>query len=366
VARVREVDPHSDPRWDEFVAAHPDGIVYQHSAWLRCLEAEYGRPSTGLCCEDAGGQVVGLMPVVATRGVPLLGRSALLGPRVSSLPRTPLAGPLALDRDGTAALVGAAIALARRRGRGQLQIKRAASDLDGIQADLVGAPWRTSYVVSLPDDPERLRFGNSRNHSRIKWAVNKARGEGVEVREASTLADVEAWYRLYLETMRDVLVPPRPLRLFACMWRELVPRGLMTLYLAERQEAGGAQPTLIGGSIVLGLGRTAFYAFNGRRSSALPLRPNEVIQWSAIHDACRRGFDRYDLGEVTGGNVGLADFKRKWGGDEVRLHRYYDHPVDPDASSGPSGVVRRAGEKVWARAPLPLIRMAGDLAYRWL
>ena len=60
---------------------------------------------------------------------------------------------------------------------------------------------------------------------------------------------------------------------------------------------------MIAGSIVLGVGRTAFYAFNGRLRSALPLRPNEVLQWDAIRDACRRGFERYDLGEVTGGDA---------------------------------------------------------------
>lgn len=357
------MDPRSDPRWDEFVAAHPDGLVYQHSAWLRCLEAEYGRPCVGLCCEGATGELTGIMPVVATRGVPLLRGSSLLGPRISSLPRTPLAGPLARDREATAALVGTAIDMARD-ANARLQVKRAGADLDGVHPDLHGAAWRASYVVPLPDDPEKVRFGNSRNHSRIKWAVNKAHGEGVGVRQADSLADVEAWYGLYLETMRDVLVPPRRLSLFRAMWRELGSRGLMTLYLAERQGA------VIGGSIVVGLGRTAFYAFNGRRGSALPLRPNEVIQWEAIHDACRRGYERYDLGEVTGGNVGLADFKRKWGGEEVRLHRYYDHPVEPEPEheeAGESGsAVRRAGERIWTRSPLALTRMAGSLAYRWL
>ena len=85
---------------------------------------------------------------------------------------------------------------------------------------------------------------------------------------------------------------------------------------------------MLAGSIVLGFGRTAFYAFNGRLRSALALRPNEVLQWEAIHDACRRGFERYDLGEVTGGNEGLAEFKRKWGADEVQMHRYYHPPPE--------------------------------------
>ncbi|MGH2839097.1 MAG: hypothetical protein ACRDJY_12220, partial [Thermoleophilaceae bacterium] len=90
--RVNEIDPGSDSRWDEFVAVEPEGHVYQHSAWLRCLEAEYDRPLIGLSTEDDGGRLTGILPLVATRGVPGLRGNALLGARLSSLPRTPVAG----------------------------------------------------------------------------------------------------------------------------------------------------------------------------------------------------------------------------------------------------------------------------------
>lgn len=357
---MKEIEPGSDPRWDEFVAEHPEGHVYQHSAWLRCLAAEYARPVVGLSTEDAGGRLTGVMPLVATRGVPLLRGSATLGARLSSLPRTPLAGPLARDRDSTVALLEAALA---RADGAQLQIKRATPDLDGLVEGIGGAPWRASYILSLPDDPEAVRFGNSRNHGRIKWAVNKAHKEGVSVRIANDVGDVRAWYPLYVRTMREVVVPPRPLRLFEAMWQELAPRDMMRLYVAEQEGAG-----MIAGSLVLGMGRTAFYAFNGRLRSALALRPNEVLQWEAIHDACRRGFERYDLGEVTQDRAGLAEFKRKWGADEVQLHRYY-HPLpEPSADSGDDepGLARRMAFAVWPRLPLAATRFAGDIAYRWL
>ena len=363
-ARVSQTEPGSDPRWDEFVAGHPDGHVYLHSTWLRCLAAEYERPLIGLVSEDASGRVTGVMPLIETRGMPLRRRSATVGARLSSLPRTPLAGPLAEDQASTGALLAAALQRAQQRAGARLQVKRAAADLDGLVAGVGGAPWRASYVLSLPENEAELRFGNSRNHGRVKWAVNKAAKEGVSVRLANDLADVHAWYPLYLKTMREVVVPPRPLRLFEAMWGEMQPRGLMRLYVAEQEGSG-----MIAGSIVLGLGRTAFYAFNGRLRSALALRPNEVLQWEAIHDACRRGYERYDLGEVVEGRAGLADFKRKWGAAEVQLHRYYHPPPDPgeDADAhDPGGVARRAATSLWPRLPLAATRIAGDIAYRWL
>jgi CelD/BcsL family acetyltransferase involved in cellulose biosynthesis len=357
--RVRQIDPLADPRWDEFVTSQADSVVYQHSAWLRCLGAEYPRPLTGLCCERPGGVLSGVLPLVATRGLPLLRGSATFGARAASLPRTPVAGPLATDRDSAAALMAAAVEVARARGA-RLQVKRARADLDGLVPDVAGAPWRRGYVLALPGEPGELRFGNSRNHGRIRWAVNRAEREGVSVRDARGLDDVRDWYALYLETMREVVVPPRPLRLFEAMWRELVPRGLMRLHLAER--AG----QVIAGSIVLSLNRTAFYAFNGRRRRELGLRPNDMLQWVAIHEAARAGADRYDLGEVVEGDTGLADFKRKWGAQEVRLHRYYHPPPGPEPDGGERGALARIGSGVWPRMPVAATRFAGDIAYRWL
>ena len=123
-ARVSEIEPGSDPRWDEFVAGHPDGHVYLHSSWLRCLAAEYDRPLIGLATEDGAGGVTGVLPLVAKRG------------RLSSLPRTPIAGPLARDRQTAVALLEAAL----ERPEARLQIKRAAADLDGLVAGVGGAP----------------------------------------------------------------------------------------------------------------------------------------------------------------------------------------------------------------------------------
>jgi hypothetical protein len=160
--------------------------------------------------------------------------------------------------------------------------------------------------------------------------------------------------------MREVVVPPRPLRLFEAMWRELAPSDLMRLYVAEQRGR------MIAGSIVLGLGRTAFYAFNGRLRSALPLRPNEVLQWEAIHDACRRGFERYAPGEVVSGGEGLAEFKKKWGADEVQLHRYYHPPPEPEGDDEGGGGLAKRAEQIWPRLPLGATRVAGDIAYRWL
>jgi hypothetical protein len=357
--RLRELDPSADERWERYVRAHPGGLVYHTSAWLRVLQRENGQRPVGLVVENAGGELEGVLPLMATKGVPLLRGGTLSGRRLSSLPRTPVAGPLAEHERGVALLVAGAVE--RTPPGARLQLKPPTATLDGLVDGVVGLPWHVTYTVELPDRPEDLRFGDARNHNRIRNRVKKSTKLGVVVRHAEDFDDVRAWYPLYVDTMREHVAAPRPLKLFRAMWEELRPRGTMRLLLAERDGR------LLAGSVLLTGGSTMFYAFNGAVRSTLHLRPNDLLQWHAIHHACEEGYRTYDLGEVPEGDEGLAGFKSKWGSDARRLRRYHYPPPRPAAPGGE----RRAGpiallECGWRRVPLPATRLAGRLIYRYL
>jgi Acetyltransferase (GNAT) domain len=362
---VVQVDPTADPRWEAFVAGHPDALVYHHPAWLRVLEREYGRRPVGLAYQDAEGRLRGVLPLLHTRGLPLARPGPRTGRRLSSLPRTPVAGPLAGDPAAAAALVRAAVERVRAEPGTRLELKPPAPNLDGVVAGLVRATWRSTFVVDLPDRAEELRFGGSRNHARIKWAVGKATKLGIRVRSAETLDDLRAWYPLYLETMRRHVVPPRPYRFFEAAWDLLRPLGLLRLLIAE---PAGATGRPLAGSIFLMFGRTICYAFNGSRHEHLGLRPNDIIHWQALHDACRAGYRCYDLGEVADHHAGLADFKSKWGAAARRLYRYY-YPAPgqlEDDAPRATGPARRLACAAWRRLPLGATARVGDWAYGYL
>lgn len=363
--RVVEVEPHADPRWEAFVAIHPDGLIYHHPAWLRVLKKEYGNRFVGLLCEDAAGLCRGILPLFYTRGLPLRKGGEVTGCRLSSLPRTPVAGPLALDSQAAATLLYAALERVRQHPDMRLQLKASSTQLDGLVEGLVGIPWRQSYILELPQKPEELHFGNARNHARIKWAVNKAAKLGVEVRLAETEEELRAWYTLYLDTMRWHAVPPRSYRFFKTCWDLLRPNGFMRLLVAEQKTEQGK---LLAGSIFLMFGQTVFYAFNGRCQKALALRPNDAIQWRAIHDACRDGFRRYDFGEVAEENQGLAEFKGKWGAEVAWLYRYYypaPQALEPATFTASSGLHRLA-LATWRHLPLKATAFLGNWFYSYL
>jgi hypothetical protein len=264
-----------------------------------------------------------------------------------------------------AALVRVASERARDEQGAQLQIKMLSNRIDGLVDGVVGVPWRMTYVLKLPERPELLRIGNSRNHARIKWAVNKATRLGVEVHPAETKHELRAWYDLYLDTMRWVAVPPRPYHFFEVVWERLRPCGQMQLLLAKHYEAGRIR--LLAGSLFLMFGQTVFYAFTGWHRQDVSLRPNDAIHWHAIQDACVRGFCHYDFGEVTKDNQGLAEFKSKWGTEPKRLYRYYyPAPRELEISMLESnGRVHQLVSALWQHLPIKATVLLSDLAHHY-
>ncbi|MGO8949101.1 MAG: lipid II:glycine glycyltransferase FemX [Ktedonobacterales bacterium] len=356
-SRIVSIDPLTDQRWERFVSAHPDKLVFHHPAWLRVLEEAFDYKPVHLAYEDGDGQLQGVLPLFALHGV-------VTGHRFSSLPRTPLAGPLTNDAESASALLSAAVERVRAVPGAQLQFKLASDTLSGLVEDVVGARWRQSYQIDLPERPEQLRFGGGRNQARLRWAIKKAAQLGVVVREAESEADLRKWYAIYLDTMRWYVVPPRPYHFFELIWRELRSRGMLQLLVAERHTAGGTD--LLAGSLFLMYGKTVFYTFNGRRREGLTYRPNDALQWEAIHKACEGSYQYYDLGEVTSDHSSLADFKSKWGATPYWLYRYY-YPAPSEVEIGILESQSWAGNLLhttWKHLPLSATVVLSDWAHR--
>src|SRR3954466_12322260 len=60
-----------DPRLVSFVNGHTRSTIYHHPAWLRALDAEYHRPIVIIGCETPDGRLVGMFPLIHTRGLSL-------------------------------------------------------------------------------------------------------------------------------------------------------------------------------------------------------------------------------------------------------------------------------------------------------
>jgi hypothetical protein len=286
--------------------------------------------------------------------------------RISSLPRTLIAGPLSIDPEATLAIVKNALEHACESPGMTLELKMPSNELDGMMDGLVGVSWKENYVLELPDNPERLQFGNSVTRHRIKSAVKKAKNLGVQVRTVDSEQDLREWYELHLGTMRWHTSLPRPYQFFETLSELLRPRQLMHLLLAEQYKEG--QRKLLSGYLLLMAGKTIHCYVNGRRKEDLELHPNDILQWQAIHDCCKEGFRRYNFLEVQEGQQGLAQFKVKWGAKPVRSYRSY-YPANrglEDRDSAAEAGIRHVVVSLWRRVPLKVTELIAARVHKYL
>ena len=356
--RVIELDPQTDPRWEALVNSLPTSVIYQHPAWLAVLEEAYGYKPIHLACEDTTGQLRGVLPLMYRRGL----RSGRI---CASLFDSPMAGPLAYDDQARAILIQAAIERTRAELGVHLQIKVGSTSLDRLVDNVVGVPMFETYELALPERPDLLRLD-----SRIKWAANKGLRLGMRIRQAETEDELRVWYRLYLETMRRLVTMPKPYRFFELAWQRLRPQGLLRLLLAEHVEAGKSR--LVAGFLFLQWGQTISHIVTGWRREDHALRPNDLLHWQALQDACAEGFRYYDFGNVTVGNQGLAQFKSKWGTQTKMIYRYSypavshatvsvpDQPRSGQSRSAARQLVRPIKKTIGQHLPIKAIELLGD------
>jgi lipid II:glycine glycyltransferase (peptidoglycan interpeptide bridge formation enzyme) len=229
-------------------------------------------------------------------------------------------------------------------------------------------PLFESYELALPEEPDQLRFD-----SRIKWAVKKATRLGVQVRQAETEDDVRTWYGLYLQTMRRLVAIPKPYRFFQVAWQHLHPRGLLRLLLAEHTEAGSSR--IIAGFLFLQWGQTISHIFTGWRREDQALRPNDLLHWYIIRQACAEGLRQYDFGNVRVGDQGLAQFKSKWGAEVKIIYRYSystvphntlsprparTSPTTSTSNQPKRNAIRQIVSPLWQHLPLKMVELVGN------
>jgi CelD/BcsL family acetyltransferase involved in cellulose biosynthesis len=332
-----------DPRWAAFVSNGAGGTPFHHPAWAQLLAETYGYRGFALAVCDEGGR--------PTAGVPLLEvRTLSRRRRWISLPFTDECAPLAPD---AAARHDLAAALARAQER----LRAPAIEVRGALEEI---GWRTGadavvHVLDLGEDLEATRKRFSR--SRVVRNISRAEREGVVVRRAAGAADLEAFYALHARTRRRQGVPVQPRRFFELIWSRLVERDLAFILLAD---AGPRRA--VAGALFLAWNGTTIYKFGASDPESLPHRPNHLIFWTAIQEACARGDRRFDFGRTDLGNDGLRSFKSGWGAAERPLAY---STLERGAADGAEGFAARAMGVAIRRGPAWVCRGVGETLYRY-
>jgi hypothetical protein len=289
----------SDARWSALVAAHPGANIFHHPAWTELLAECYGfRPF-----------VVGTLGFdgVIRAGLPVMEVGGLLtGRRWISLPFTDHLAPLDSGADSLSNLAAGVVGYSRSEGVAGVELRYAFPGRTELETQsrhvLHTLPLRAESATVF----EQFVPMHRRN-------IGVAEKKGVRIAWGNQWKDVEAFYRLHLETRQRKGMPVQPRRFFELLARRLLDRGLGFVLLAHKDGA------CLAGAVYLHWRRTLTYKFGASGQEGLSLRPNNLLMWTAIRWGCENGFVTFDMGRTDLDNHGLREFKSGWGTREAPL-----------------------------------------------
>jgi peptidoglycan pentaglycine glycine transferase (the first glycine) len=313
--------------WNRFVESRSTGNITQTYEW-----GELGHARDGGCLRLGafmGGELAGAMLLIVERA-PLIRRPYFYVPR----------GPVVDDPNGPAleALCARTAQEAKRRGAFMLKVEPNVADADahwltalaalGFRRNPHATHPRRSWMLDIRPPEEQILGG-----MKEKWRYNirLARRKGVQVREASSDADIDAFYDLYNETARRDGIWIHPKEHYATFLKLYGERDAAVLLLAEYEG------TPIAGLIAAKCGAVATYMFGASSNRERNRMPNHLLQWTAICWARERGCALYDfraIAEVLDTRedmYSLYQYKQGFGGTSflaLETHdRAYSAPV---------------------------------------
>jgi CelD/BcsL family acetyltransferase involved in cellulose biosynthesis len=333
-----------DPRWTTFVDSQADASPFHHPSWAQLLGECYGFNQFA---------VVALGDEAVIAGVPMLEVSShRRRRRWVSLPFTDYCPLLAAPCESVE-FAGALDQLRAQREVARLEVRGPVGG-QGARAETV------AYRHVLPLDPDHERVFATFRRSRVQQVVRQAeRFEAnglLEVKRAEGESDlVNEFYELHVSTRRRLGVPVQPRRFFRLLWKRMLEPGRGFALLAQSQGRS------VAGAVFLFHGGTMVHKFGASERDAQRLRPNHLLLWSAIREACELGLTVFDFGRTDLDGASLREFKLGWGTSEEPLVYSY---------LGAGGDYRGTGRAAAALAPLirrspPLVcRTIGELFYR--
>jgi CelD/BcsL family acetyltransferase involved in cellulose biosynthesis len=342
----------TDPAWLAFVAQRPDALPFHLPAWIATVAESYRLPAFVLAVRDAGGAVAAGLPVVETR-LPLRPR------RWVSLPFTDYCPPLAVSATAETHLAEALEAARLAAGASRAEVR----------GRMVGSrPFEhAGYRHVLPLEADASAVFARFHRSQVQRSIRRAEASGLVIRTGEPGRDLlDDFYRLHLGTRRRLGVPIQPRRFFARLRERVLRSGTGWIVTAELD--GRA----VAAALFLAANETVVYKFGASESDSWNLRPNHLIFWHVIRDACARGYRRLDFGRTDADTEGLRAFKRSWGAEEEELV-YHAFGATAGADTGAdavrphgAGKAQRTLSAVIRRSPAWVCRWTGELLYRFV
>jgi CelD/BcsL family acetyltransferase involved in cellulose biosynthesis len=330
----------TDQRWLSLVESQSHATIFQHPSWARALADTYGYRAFAIVATDAAGHVYAGLPMMEVA-------SPLTGRRWISLPFTDHCNPVLRDDSALKDLPAALKELRRSSGIPRVELRFCLPPHPGLQSSQA----YTLHEVELSEDVEAVYQQIHKMHRRN---VRIAENEGVRIEWGTEQRHAHDYYALHLHTRRRQGVPIQPRRFFDQI-AELLQQGLGFILLAHHEGH------CVAGAVFLHWRDTLTYKYGASLPDNRKLRPNNLVMWTAIRWGCQHGFRVFDLGRTDTSNLGLREFKTRWGARETPLSYSVitTQPPKPDHNG-----LERFMTTAIRSSPTWVCRVTGELLYK--
>ena len=324
-----DAEPLDDAAWDSFVAASPDGHLFQTSRW-GALKARFGWGVERVALTDGDSIVAGAQ---------VFYRSFLFGLTLAYVPKGPIVD-WREEKVVRSLLIAMRQATHRRRAF-CLKLEPDLLDDPALAAKLVHLGLRptsqtihprSTIIIDLNREEDEIL---ARMKPRSRYNIRLAARKGVIIRDG-TASELSIFQRLLQETARRKNFAIHSDEFYHEAYNLFVPSGHARFLLATYQD------NVLAGIMVFALGSKAWHMFGASCSTHRNLKPNHLLQWEAIRWARTQGcstYDHFGIPDEVGQNPeryiksppkrydgmwGVYSFKQSFGGCIVRYLGAYD------------------------------------------
>lgn len=346
---IRTLDPLSDPRWRELVKRDVRASAFHTPEWLEALRRTYGFVPVVYTTDGPRDELRTAIPFCAVT-------SWLTGRRLVSLPFSDHCEPLVDDPARLVQILDHLTSEAPHSGWRYIQLRprgeAAAASAPGFQH----GESNYHHALDLRGDLDTI-FKGIKNDNRT--AIRKAERSALRHVVGRDAAFVRAYFALHVMTRSTQGVPPQPSAWFQNLAHCL--GDMLDVHLLLEGD------TPIAGMVTILFRDQLMCKYTASDRLRDPSGLGKSLLWQSIRRAKERGATSLDWGRCEPQDVGLAQYKERWGArrSEISYLRFPAPSADrPSADRSRSRWAAGAAKSLIPRLPPSVLTMAGRLAYR--
>jgi hypothetical protein len=331
---------HHDPKWIDFVNAHPNSCFFHHPSWADLLSETYRYVPFVFTMVDEKDHIVAGLPAMDVR-------NPLMKSRWVALPFTDYCPPLLSEESLIFAFSEKLTSLAREENKTFI-----------VRSDMpLNCGSRTSYHVkqSIALDPDLDVVGKKMKRT-TKQNIRAAEKNGVIVTFSRDRSQMEAYYQLQVETRRRHGLPVQPHNFFSQIQKHVIEPGFGSIVLAS------VDGTIAAGMVMFHWKETVIAKYAASHSQFWKFRPNNLVFWEAIKWSCQNGYTYFDMGRSNNEDEGLQRYKQSWGANSTPL--YYSNMAE-SVCSRPEKQPPKWMQAFIQKAPCIVCKTTGALIYKY-